>query len=126
MKSNFSLTSHKKYKVIIDTDPGVDDIACLIHAFADEDLDILLFTTVNGNVDVHKSTRNLLHVLDLFNVDIPVAMGEEKPLERVSPDASFIHQKEGLGGYFPPEKITRKVIEDDAVTALYKVLKTAK
>ena len=54
----------KKYKVIIDTDPGVDDSACLVYAFFDKKLDIKLLTTVSGNVKVKTGTRNLLHLLD--------------------------------------------------------------
>ena len=37
---NIFRDTNKKIKVIIDTDPGVDDAACLVYAFADENLDI--------------------------------------------------------------------------------------
>ncbi len=113
---------NKKYKVVIDTDPGVDDAVCLIYAFFDENIEIKLLTTVVGNVKVETSTRNLLHLTDLYGVNIPVAKGEKKALCRVSPTAEFIHQKEGFGGYIPPENAHHKAIDDDAVTALYKVL----
>lgn len=113
----------KKYKVIIDTDPGVDDSACLIYAFFDEQIDIKLITTVAGNVDVDKCTRNLLHLLDLFNLDYPVAQGKAMPMTRQRQNAEFIHQKEGLGGYVPPQTTKRKAMDIDGVTALYNVLK---
>ena len=113
---------NKKYKVVIDTDPGVDDAVCLIYAFFDKNIEIKLLTTVAGNVCVETSTRNLLHLIDLYGVDIPVAKGEKTALCRVSPTAEFIHQKEGFGGYIPPENVHHKIIEEDAVTALYKVL----
>ena len=58
--------SDKKYKVIIDTDPGVDDAACLIYAFFDENIDIRLLTTVSGNTSLDKTTRNLLHLTELL------------------------------------------------------------
>ena len=112
----------EKYKVIIDTDPGVDDSVCLIYAFADQKIDIKLITTVVGNVSVEKSTRNMLHMLDVFDIDIPVAKGCFKAMERTSETAEFIHQKEGLGGYNPPSTTRHKAISEDAVSALYRVI----
>lgn len=114
---------NKKYKVIIDTDPGVDDAACLIYAFFDENIEIKLFTTVVGNTSLDKTTRNLLHLMDLFNVDVPVARGAVKAMKRESINAEFIHQKEGLGGYIPSEKTKRPLMDIDAVEAMYQVLK---
>ncbi len=113
----------KKYKLIIDTDPGVDDSVCLIYALTDERADVLLLTTVVGNIHIDIATRNTLHLLDLLGKDIPVAKGQEAAMHRVSETAEFIHQKEGLGGYLPPANVKRKVIETDAVEALYQTLK---
>ena len=112
----------KKYKVIIDTDPGVDDSACLVFAFFDKKLDIKLISTVSGNVNVITATRNMLHLLDKFNIDIPVAMGSAKAMNRTSPNAEEVHSKEGMGGYIPPTETRHKVIEEDAVEAMYRVL----
>lgn len=114
---------NKKVKVIIDTDPGVDDSACLVYALFDKRIDIKLITTVVGNVKVKTGTRNMLHLLDKFNVDIPVAQGAEHAMERNSPTAEHVHKKEGMGGYVPPKETDHKIIEDDAVEAMYKVLK---
>lgn len=113
----------KIYKVIIDTDPGVDDTACLILTLFDKEVDVKLITTVAGNVNLNKSTRNTLHLMDLLEKDTPVAKGEAKALERISPNAEFIHQKDGMGGYTPPKTTKHKVINDDAVSAMYKILK---
>ena len=115
-------TNKKNFKVIIDTDPGVDDSACLILTLTDNDVDVKLITTVSGNVSLQKSTRNALHLLDLFKIDVPVAKGAIKALTRVSPNAEFIHQKEGLGGYIPPKTTLRKPIKEDAVEIMYKIL----
>lgn len=112
----------KKYKVIIDTDPGVDDAACFVFALFDEKLDIKLITTVSGNLSIEKTTRNMLHLLDKFNIDIPVAKGCAKAMNRISPYAEHIHSVEGLGGYNPPASVSRPLHELDAVEAMYKVL----
>ncbi len=113
---------NEKIKVIIDTDPGVDDSACLIYAFFNERIDIKLITSVVGNVPLETATRNLLHLMDIFNINIPVAKGAEKAMFRTSAGAEFIHQKEGLGGYIPPKTIPHKDIHQDAVDAIYNVI----
>ena len=112
----------QKLKVVIDTDPGVDDSVCLIYAFFDDNIDIKLLTSVAGNVNIDLATRNLLHLVDLYGINIPVAKGAAKAIERVSPTAEFIHQPEGLGGYIPPKNTVHKIIKEDAVEALYRVL----
>ena len=112
----------KKLKLIIDTDPGVDDTVCLIYALFDQNVKIELLTTVSGNVNIDKATRNLLHLLDLLKMDVPVAKGADKPLVRTSENAEFIHQKSGLGGYTPPESTKSQIIKEDAVSAMYRVI----
>ncbi len=112
----------KKIKIIIDTDPGVDDSACLIYALFDKNTDVKLITTVSGNVEVDVGTRNALHLLDILNLDCPVAKGAQKALERESIDAKFIHQEQGLGGYIPPKYTLRKIIDEHAVDAMYHVI----
>ena len=83
---------------------------------------IKLLTSVVGNVNIDIATRNLLHLVDIYNIDIPVAKGASKAIKRVSPTAEFIHQAEGLGGYIPPSNVRHKLIDDDAVTAMYKII----
>ena len=46
-------------KIIIDTDPGIDDaIAILLALSAKQELEVLALTTVNGNVGLDKVTKN--------------------------------------------------------------------
>ncbi|MBQ8427321.1 MAG: nucleoside hydrolase [Clostridia bacterium] len=113
---------NKKYKIIIDTDPGVDDSVCLIYAFFDKHIDLKLITTVVGNVEVETGTRNTLHLLDILGVDFPVAQGAKRATCRESIDAKFIHQEHGLGGYIPPKTTARKIIADHAVDAMHKTI----
>ena len=114
----------KKINCIIDTDPGVDDTAAIALSLYDAVMDIKLITTVTGNLDLHTVTRNTLHVLEKFKrTDIPVAMGALAPMGQSMPNASFIHQKSGMGGYNPPEKVKTKPIEKSAVEAMYEVIK---
>lgn len=120
------MKKENKFVCIIDCDPGVDDVAALSLSLYDEVMDIKLITTVNGNLDVNTVTRNTLHVLEKFKrTDIPVAMGADKPLGREMPNASFIHQENGMGGYIPPKEVETKPIEKDAVDAMYEVIKNS-
>ena len=114
--------NNRKVKVIIDTYPGVDDSACIIYAMHDKNIDIKLFTTVAGNIPLGIATRNLLHLLDLFDRDYPVAKGADRALNRISPTAEHMHGVEGLGGYAPPKQAKRTIIGEDAVSAMYRVI----
>lgn len=117
----------EKQKLIIDTDPGVDDSAALLLSFYDEKINIELITTVSGNVGIDMVTRNALHLLELFDrTDIPLARGAVKPMCREPKDATYMHQKSGMGGYVPPKKVKTKPIKKDAVEALYETIKANK
>ena len=72
----------EKQKLIIDTDPGVDDVAALMLAFFEDQFDIKLLTTNSGNRPIEITTRNTLHLLEKYGLDIPVAQGAAKPLCR--------------------------------------------
>ncbi len=114
----------KKLNCIIDTDPGVDDSAAIVLSLDDDIMDIKLITTVAGNLDIDKVTRNALHILEKFNhTEIPVAKGAIKAMCRKSEDATFIHQENGMGGYIPPKTIKTKPIELDAIEAMYETIK---
>jgi len=99
------MTTHK---IIIDTDPGIDDAMALHHAFADERLDVIGLTTIFGNVPVKVATRNAIHLTDLAGLNIPVAEGSPTPLTQIpNPHADFVHGKEGFGDY-PPQVPSRE------------------
>ncbi len=114
----------KKVKCIIDCDPGVDDTVAIALSLYDRIMDIQLITTVNGNLDLDTVTRNVLHILEKFDrADIPVAKGADKPLGKSMPNASFIHQKNGMGGYKPPKEVKKQPIDIPAVDAMYNIIK---
>ena len=113
-----------KKPIIIDTDPGVDDALALITAFAAENLDIKLLTSVGGNVKLERTTLNLLHLTEIFGKDIPVAVGGTSQSKYKISDASNVHGECGLGRY-GYTRVNRKPIRDDAVSAIYDTLKNS-
>jgi len=59
-------------RIIIDTDAGVDDAQAILMAFGHKGTIVEAITTVSGNVDVEKTTANVLKVLDIAKQDVPV------------------------------------------------------
>jgi purine nucleosidase len=90
-------------RVLIDTDPGIDDAIAILLALASPELDVRGITVVHGNVPVEACTLNALKILDLGGRrDIPVVTGAAAPLVRPARHAEAVHGPDGLGGVFPP------------------------
>ncbi|MBI3579559.1 MAG: nucleoside hydrolase, partial [Ignavibacteriales bacterium] len=85
--------------VLIDTDTGVDDALALILALRSPELSVKAITTVAGNVEVQKCTRNVFTVLEWLKVqNLPlVAQGAERPLRQKLVTAPEVHGNDGLG-----------------------------
>jgi purine nucleosidase len=84
--------------VILDCDPGIDDAMAIVFACGHPGLDLAGLTTVSGNVDLAKVTRNALGVLELAGrPDVPVVAGSGQPLLRPPLDARSVHGESGLG-----------------------------
>ena len=89
-------------RVIIDTDPGIDDAAAILLALASPELEVVALTTTYGNASVETCTANARRVLAAAGrSDIPVFMGAGKPLLRPANAgwAAHIHGGDGLGGF---------------------------
>lgn len=113
----------KKYKVIIDTDPGVDDATALVFALHEPQFDVKLLTVSAGNIHLDVASRNLCHLLDVFNLDIPVVNGYANRISGSEEFAYFLHGEMGLGNYLPPKTAQHKPINKDCADAMYEVLK---
>ena len=71
----------QKKRILIDCDPGIDDVLALMFALASPELEIAGITTVCGNVPAALGAENALRILKRAGrLDIPVYVGEEKPL----------------------------------------------
>ena len=113
----------KKYNIIIDCDPGIDDAMAIMLALHNPMVDIKLITTTSGNVPQELATRNALHLVEKFGAKVPVAAGASKPLFRDAKNASFMHGASGLGDYGDTIKTPKKkTIKKDAVEAMHEVI----
>jgi inosine-uridine nucleoside N-ribohydrolase len=89
------MTAHR---LILDTDPGIDDAMTFAFLRGRKDVAIRAITTVYGNVDVGIATRNALFLADRFGIDAPVHEGAAGPLAMPRrPAPAHVHGLDGFG-----------------------------
>ena len=94
-------------RVIIDTDPGIDDAQAILFALFCGEFEIDALTTVFGNVSAKTAAANVLRLLEMSGrPEIPVYLGAVEPLVRRRLHyAPEVHGKRGLGDLkLPPPK----------------------
>jgi purine nucleosidase len=85
--------------VILDCDPGLDDVLAILLARGCPDIDLLAITTVAGNQTLEKVTLNARRACTVARIhDVPVLAGCDRPLERPLRVAADIHGESGLDG----------------------------
>ena len=86
-------------RILIDTDPGVDDALALLLAMLSPEVHIEAVTTVCGNVPVQQATQNLRTILGILEPEsFPlIAEGEAAPLVKPLVTAAHVHGEDGLG-----------------------------
>jgi len=110
-------------KIIIDTDPGIDDSMAIFYALNSPEIELLGLTTIFGNASTEICTTNALRLLEIAGrSDIPVYRGAEKPISselRGSPD--FVHGPDGQGdsNLSPPKT---SVQDETALEFLHKTI----
>jgi len=104
------------HKIIIDTDPGVDDTMAIFFALRSPELDLIGLTTIFGNVHTHLATTNALRLLEIAGrTDIPVAHGADNPLtEPYLGPVPFVHGDDGQGNLHLPPPATQPIQQSAA------------
>ena len=122
-----SAQAAEKIDLIIDTDPGADDVVALLFALASpEELNIRALTTVAGNVRLDKTSRNARLAREWAGrEDVPVYAGAPKPLMRTPIYAEHVHGEEGLPGVAVYEP-TQGLAEGSAIDFLIDTLLAAR
>lgn len=92
-------------RMILDTDPGIDDAMAILFALGRPGIRLEALTTVFGNTDIDTATTNALRILELAGRgDIPVARGAGRSLVRpFVKSADHVHGTNGLGDIDLPE-----------------------
>lgn len=115
-----------KRNIIIDCDPGHDDVVAILLALANQDkLNILGVTTVAGNQTLEKVTNNIRKLFTYLGINIPVASGSKKPIIRKLVTGGEVHGESGLDGWDFPEP-TFQLESTNAVTFIHKKIMESK
>jgi len=120
-RSMFAVPAVPK-RIILDSDPGVDDAMAIFLALRSPEVKIEAITAVSGNVPLSLTLPNALRLLEIAGrPDIPVASGAAVPLVRRLVTAKYAHGNNGLGGVeFPEPKL--KPVAESAVELMRKVI----
>lgn len=112
-----------KRNIIIDCDPGIDDVLAILLALANQDkFNILGVTTVAGNQTLDKVSLNLLKLYTYLGIKTETASGSSKPLTREL-RVGTVHGESGLGDFKLPEP-NIEFDSKNAVTFMYdKIMK---
>jgi pyrimidine-specific ribonucleoside hydrolase len=90
--------------ILLDCDPGHDDMMAIMLAVAHESIDLLGVTTVAGNQTGENTWRNAAATLTLIEaLHVPLARGSDQPLCRPLVTAPNIHGSSGLDGAELPD-----------------------
>ncbi len=112
-----------KKKIIIDTDPGVDDAMALGFVAGSPALELIAVTTTKGNGPLDITTKNALFLVDMLGMNVPVARGVAhsiSPYEK-HPTPTWIHGEGALGEFVLPE-ISNKESELSAPDMIIKLV----
>ena len=105
-------------KLLIDTDPGVDDALAILMAHAQAD--VVGLSVAAGNVGLAHTVANALKLVQVIGADTPVFPGCPVPLLLPAADAGFVHGADGFGdtGYLPS---ARRASEEHAALAIVRL-----
>lgn len=116
----------QKKKIIIDTDCGSDDAMAIAMALNDPAYEIIMISTVSGNVHVDQATINTLTTIEYAGTyEPPVYKGADKMLLR---ELAYAHETHGIDGMgdlgLMPERL--KAREGHGVLKMLEFLRKSK
>ncbi len=93
--------------VIIDCDPGHDDVVAIWLAAGNPSIDLRAITTVGGNGHLEHTTLNARVATTVAGITgVPISAGAAQPLTRRLQTAPHIHGDNALGGVDLPDPTT--------------------
>ena len=119
--------THPARKILIDTDPGVDDALAIMLCAADRSVQITAITAVAGNVGLNHTLENALYLKEVLGLShTHMSRGADRPLVLSPGRVTTVHGNDGLGGLadplssINPEDIESfSVLKDASATAIY-------
>ncbi|ORX38682.1 putative hydrolase [Kockovaella imperatae] len=131
-------------KIIIDTDPGVDDVLAILMALASPEVDVSLISIVFGNTHAPGAHSNLLKIYHLLAQEVAavpaaaaryhrlegqtktrLALGDDSPIGGEKAVAAYFHGLDGLSNISETHpEFTPPPLDPGAVHAHLDILKT--
>lgn len=112
-------------RILIDTDPGIDDALAILLALASPEIQLEGLTIVHGNCSRQAGTENALSILEQAQSRrVPVAMGFELPLVQPSLLAPETHGNTGMGYATFPPRVTEPIEQHAVDFIIEKVLES--
>ena len=93
--------STSRPRVVLDCDPGHDDVIAIV--VASRHTDLLGVTTVAGNAPIDRTTHNACIMRDVLALGCGVHQGAARPLVAAPKFAAYVHGESGLDGAELPE-----------------------
>lgn len=110
-------------RILIDTDPGIDDSLAILLAIASPELSLEGLSVVHGNCSLEQAVINGLSILELADAGhIPLAKGCELPLVQPSLLAPETHGNNGLGYANLPEPHVKPAIQHGCDFLIEKIM----
>ena len=108
---------------ILDFDPGVDDAAALFAIKNAKNLKLLALSSVNGNVSIEHTTRNMQCLAKLLDIDVSMGKGQEVPLVR-EPFFATVHGDDGIAGFrdMIESNDVAELTSDNSVTMMHEII----
>ena len=110
--------------VILDCDPGHDDMLAIVLAAAHPAVDLLAITTVAGNGTLERTTANARATCELAGIEgVPIAAGAPGPLVGTPRIASDVHGESALDGAQMPSGASVPLRPEHAVELMARLLR---
>ena len=91
-----------KKKLIVDTDPGIDDALALAFLYNSPNVDVAAITAANGNLPAEEALRNVFRLLGFLGVRGKPIIGIGRDWPAYAEDAKHIHGVDGLANTYLP------------------------
>lgn len=116
----------KKIPVIFDSDPGLDDAFAIAYLNKCDKFDVLLLSSVAGNVELEYTSRNLRGIVKTLDWDVKIAQGQAKPVMGEQVLAKHIHGETGLQGVEFEEDELAPMSDRSALIEMIEILENSK
>jgi inosine-uridine nucleoside N-ribohydrolase len=102
-------------KLVIDTDPGIDDCHAIMMALSYPNVNILGISIVTGNTSLDNGIRNIHYLLHTFDrKDIPVFRGADRAIGGLQKYAPHVHGADGFGNATEGKQIELDLLSNES------------